>query len=139
MLSYQNNVEIKEKYVMKTKLHMNHGELISSTFWETELGIPQPLADLLYFFYVNMNFEKSKAYTLLFLESIPVGVNLKEIKNKFLISAFQKTLKNLPNKSCRDIVIAVKSLQELLDTNYQEEVWSKIQISYENAAYIAGV
>src|SRR5580698_1547052 len=109
MLSFHNNINVKNKYVDRVRAHIDADNLIRGTGWKDgkgcavgctlesyahsrypiELGLPEWLARLEDTLFENMSVEKSRTWPLLFLKTIPIGVSEdrfeKEIKAPFLV------------------------------------------------------
>src|SRR5690348_16867823 len=104
LLSFHNDPKIKAKYITRLKAHTKADEIIKGTYWEngkgcavgctvhsdnhnayeTELGLPSWLARLEDGIFEALPNSKAMKFPLLFLESIPVGVDVSSVRDKFL-------------------------------------------------------
>jgi len=103
MLSFHNDIKVKEKYVNRVKAHAKADNLIQGVGWEngkgcaigctlesfdhsaypTELGLPEWSAKLEDRLFEGMENKYAMKFPLDFLEAIPVGVDLEPVKWKF--------------------------------------------------------
>jgi hypothetical protein len=103
MISFHNDIEVKNKYVNRVKLHAEADEIVQGTGWEngkgcaigctlesfdhsaypTELGLPEWLARLEDTLFEGMENKEAMKFPVKFLESISVGVDLEPVKWKF--------------------------------------------------------
>lgn len=115
MLSFHNDIKIKQKYLDRVQHHMDMDNLVRGTGWENgkgcavgctlekydhkayeiELGIPEWLAKVEDTLFEGMDFEKSKTWPKDFLEAIPLGVDLEKCKPKFLVAVLKHSLKSM--------------------------------------------
>lgn len=104
MFAFNNDITIKEKYVSRLSAHQAADEVIKGVYWEggkgcavgctihgddhaayeTELGIPQMLAQLEDCIFEGLPNKDAKNWPLLFLNSIAVGADLSLVGWKFL-------------------------------------------------------
>lgn len=113
MLSFHNDINVKNKYVDRIKYHMSMDNIIKGTAWEKgkgcavgctlenydhsrypiELGLPAWLAKLEDIIFENLPDNLSKEWPLKFLESIPVGVSVEKVKYKISTSRMNRLIK----------------------------------------------
>ncbi len=105
MLSFHNDIAIKEKYINRVKAHQKADEIIKGIYWEDgkgcavgctihaanhdayelELGIPQTLARLEDGIFESLPNDRAKIWPAEFLSSIKVGSDLSNVWPKFAI------------------------------------------------------
>jgi hypothetical protein len=110
--AFHNDEQIKQKYLARVKHHREMDNLIRGTGWangkgcavgctleayehnryETELGIPEWLARVEDTLFEGMPKEDAMFWPERFLEAIPVGANLENVKVPFLIFILESTL-----------------------------------------------
>jgi hypothetical protein len=136
MLSYHNDISIKEKYVKRMQDHIAADELIRGVGFESgrgcavgctlnnyahsqypvELGIPEWLARLEDRLFENMSKKKSKTFPLLFLEAIKPGVDLEKIKAPFLIFILQSVLTKFDHEKFPAITSSIDDVIALYES-----------------------
>lgn len=104
LLTFHGKQEIKDKYIQRLKKHKEADEIVQGKYWEdgkgcaigctihgdehlkyeTELGIPCIIARLEDRIFEGLSNSDAKEFPLLFLESIPVGVNTDLVFYKFM-------------------------------------------------------
>ena len=104
MKAFHGDPKVKEKYLARVKAHRAADEIVQGQYWgngkgcavgctihgsdhqayETELGIPIQLAHLQDWIFENIPNKEAKNFPVDFLESIPVGVDLKLVLHQFL-------------------------------------------------------
>ena len=104
MKAFHGDPKVKEKYLARVKAHRAADEIVQGHYWEngkgcavgctihgsdhqayeTELGIPIQLAHLQDWIFENIPNKEAKNFPVDFLESIPVGVDLKLVLHQFL-------------------------------------------------------
>ena len=104
MKAFHGDPKVKEKYLGRVKDHREADEIVKGQYWgdgkgcavgctihgddhlayETELGIPAQLAHLQDWMFEHLPSEEAKDFPVDFLESIPVGADLKPVLNRFL-------------------------------------------------------
>ena len=105
MISFHGKQEIKEKYLARLRAHYKADEIVKGVYWEkekgcavgctihsndhflyeTELGIPRILAKLQDGIFENLPNKLAKEWPIEFLDSIPIGVDLKMVWPKFVV------------------------------------------------------
>ena len=116
MIAFHNDIKIKEKYVNRVKKHRELDNLkqcetgengkgcaVACTLdmvydhsrYPIELGIPEWLARLEDTIFEGLNVEDSMSWPQEFLEAIPLGVDLEQIKKPFLIFILKENIKYL--------------------------------------------
>jgi hypothetical protein len=114
MISFHGAQEIKDKFINQLEGHYVADEIIKGIYWgdgkgcaigctihgndhkkyESDLGIPEWLARLEDRLFEGLPNAHAKEFPLLFLRSIPVGVDLDKIKSSFLIVVLEKALES---------------------------------------------
>ena len=104
MKAFHGDPEVKEKYVGRVQAHRKADQIVQGQYWEdgkgcavgctihgsdhqayeTELGIPVQLAHLQDCIFEDLPNEEAKDFPVDFLESIPVGADLKLVLHQFL-------------------------------------------------------
>ncbi len=104
MKAFHGDPKVKEKYLARVKAHRKADQIVQHKYWEdgkgrvvgctihgsnyqayeTELGIPIQLAYLQDWIFENLPNGEAKNFPVDFLESIPVGVDLKPVFHQFL-------------------------------------------------------
>jgi len=122
ILSYHNDESIKNKYVERMRDHIEAGELVrglgfingrgcaigctldkyDDAQYPIELGIPRWLGQLEEIIFEKMSEKKSKKFPLEFLESIPIGVDLEQIRPLLLIYILELCLDALDHDAFPD-------------------------------------
>ena len=112
MLSFHNDIEVKNKYIDRIKNHMMMDNIIQGTGWQNgkgcavgctlesydhsrypvELGLPEWLARLEDSIFEGLSKEESKKWPILFLESINIGVNVENVKHKLAILRLERLI-----------------------------------------------
>lgn len=115
LISFHNKKSIKAKYVARVQKHIRLDQLVHGMGWdgtrgcavgctlenynhaayETELGIPEWLARVEDTLFERMSLDKSKTWPDLFLQAIPVGVNLDQVRVPFVVILLKHTLKSM--------------------------------------------
>jgi hypothetical protein len=88
-----------------------------------ELGIPLWIAFLEDRLFENMSEEKSKTFPLLFLKSIPTGVDLDQVKAPFLIFVLESTLAHFDHEKfpdCKEEIDRVIDLYKSCETDLEK-------------------
>ena len=132
MLSFHNDLAIKEKYLGRVRAHAVADEIIKGVYWEggkgcavgcsvhssdhrlyeTEMGIPRILARLEDRIFEGLPNELAKSWPERFLEAISVGKDLSKVWKHFAIFLLTDTTQCASRHPQCDIV-ASKFLQEL--------------------------
>jgi len=154
MLSFHNDIKVKEKYVNRVKAHAKADNLIQGVGWEngkgcaigctlesfdhsaypTELGLPEWSAKLEDRLFEGMENKYAMKFPLDFLEAIPVGVDLEPVKWKFCSYLCSENLSIVENcdidKDLKSQVSdSIKTIKSLHDNAAKTGVW------YGSAAY----
>ena len=158
LLSFHNDESIKKKYIDRVKAHREADNIIQGTGWESgkgcavgctlenynhsqypiELGIPEWLARLEDEIFEGLSSEEAMDWPLLFLEAIPVGVELEQIKIPFLIMVIESTLECFDYEKYPDPLNCVNKVISLLkDENSTEEEYEKAAKKAFGTAYAA--
>jgi len=163
MLSFHNDIEVKEKYVNRVKAHAKADNLIQGTGWEngkgcaigctlesfdhsaypTELGLPEWSAKLEDKLFEGMENKFAMKFPLDFLEAIPVGVDLEPVKWKFCSYLCSENLSIVENcdidKDLKSQVSdSIKTIKSLHDNAAKTGVWYGSEAdSARSAAYSA--
>jgi len=163
MLSFHNDIEVKEKYVNRVKAHAKADNLIQGTGWEngkgcaigctlesfdhsaypTELGLPEWSAKLEDKLFEGMENKFAMKFPLDFLEAIPVGVDLEPVKWKFCSYLCSENLSIVENcdidKDLKSQVSdSIKTIKSLHDNAAKTGVWYGSEAdSARSAAYLA--
>ena len=138
MLSFHNDIKIKEKYVARTDRHLKMDNLIQGDGWdgtkgchvgctldkydhksyESELGLPEWLARLCDTLHEGQTIEDAKIFFRDFLRSIPVGVDVSKVKHQFCSYLMDCNLEILKDSTytkvdeIRKIILQVKALHD---------------------------
>jgi len=132
--AFHNSAEIKQKYIDRIEQHIKADQLIHGVGWdketnrgcavgctlnkydcaayEKELGLPEWLAYLEDTLFENISLEKSRIFPKLFLESIPVGVNLDKAYHKFCKFILTEVIQMPDDKQTRDAIQKIILLHE---------------------------
>ncbi len=133
MKSFHNDQAVKDKYVSRVEQHQLADEIVQGQYWEegkgcavgctlhgenhgdyeTELGIPTWIAKLQDRLFEGMTNEDAKLFPLKFLEAIPLGVDLDQVKAPFLIFVLKGTLDTFDNEKYPNAVKAVNTVIDL--------------------------
>jgi hypothetical protein len=133
MLSFHNDKKVKAKYLARVIGHQQADHLVRGLGWdgtkgcavgctlenynhtayETELGIPEWLARVEDTLFEGMSERKSRTWPERFLRAIPVGVDLEQVRRKFLAIVLKSSLKSMraakfDKKKNPDVVAAIK-------------------------------
>ncbi len=104
MKAFHGDPKVKEKYLARVKAHREADEIVKGQYWdngkgcavgctihgenhrayEKELGIPIQIAHLQDWLFEKLRNDEVKDFPVDFLESIPVGADLKPVLNRFL-------------------------------------------------------
>ncbi len=148
MLSFHNDIEVKEKYVNRVKAHAKADNLIQGTGWEngkgcaigctlesfdhsaypTELGLPEWLARLEDRLFEGMENKYAMKFPLDFLEAIPVGVSLEPVKWKFCSYLCSDNIARVENLDIdwnlkKQVLTAIKHVKLIHDNAIETGVW----------------
>jgi hypothetical protein len=148
MLSFHNDIKVKEKYVNRVKAHAKADNLIQGVGWEngkgcaigctlesfdhsaypTELGLPEWSAKLEDRLFEGMENKYAMKFPLDFLEAIPVGVDLEPVKWKFCSYLCSENLSIVENcdidKDLKSQVSdSIKTIKSLHDNAAKTGVW----------------
>lgn len=159
MLSFHNDIEVKEKYVNRVKAHAKADNLIQGTGWEngkgcaigctlesfdhsaypTELGLPEWLARLEDRLFEGMENKYAMKFPLDFLEAIPVGVSLEPVKWKFCSYLCSDNIARVENLDIdwnlkKQVLTAIKDVKLIHDNAIETGVWDA---SAADSAYSA--
>lgn len=148
MLSFHNDIKVKEKYVNRVKAHAKADNLIQGVGWKngkgcaigctlesfdhsaypTELGLPEWSAELEDRLFEGMENKYAMKFPLDFLEAIPVGVDLEPVKWKFCSYLCSENLSIVENcdidKDLKSQVSdSIKTIKSLHDNAAKTGVW----------------
>ena len=163
MLSFHNDIEVKEKYVNRVKAHAKADNLIQGTGWEngkgcaigctlesfdhsaypTELGLPEWLARLEDRLFEGMENKYAMKFPLDFLEAIPVGVSLEPVKWKFCSYLCSDNIARVENLDIdwnlkKQVLTAIKHVKLIHDNAIETGVWdASAARAADSAAYSA--
>jgi len=165
ILSYHNDQSIKNKYVERMRDHIEAGELVRGVGFKEgrgcaigctldkyddaqypiELGIPRWLGQLEEIIFEKMSEKKSKKFPLEFLESIPIGVDLEQIRPLLLIYILELCLDALDHdafpddhKILGDVLEALRSGNtDRLDFDDMERIYRARYGEVSGTSYIA--
>ncbi len=163
LLSFHNDPAIKDKYVARLKAHAKADEFIKGKYWEngkgcavgctihssshnayeTELGIPEWLAQLEDRIFEGLDNGDAKKFAVDFLISIPVGANLEPIKWKFCAFILKENIERvlnltLDNKLKREVIEAIQKCLAVHEDAIQSGQWDESAArSAANAAIAA--
>ena len=104
MKAFHGDPKVKEKYLARVKAHQKADQIVQGHYWdrgrgcavgctihgqdhqayETKLGIPIQLAYLQDWIFEELPSKEAKDFPVDFLESIPVGEDLKPVLHRFL-------------------------------------------------------
>ena len=141
LLSFHGSKIIKDIYISRIKAHMEADEIVQGTGWDgkkgcavgctldnynvsrypIEIGIPKWLGKVQDTIHEGLTVYLSKKWPLNFLESIPVGVDLEQVKNPFLIMVLESTLKNFDNELFHDVLESINNVIELFKNNISSD------------------
>jgi hypothetical protein len=149
MLSFHNDPTIKEKYLNRVKLHRELDNIIQGIGWENgkgcavgctlenydhseypiELGLPEWLARLEDAIFENILNEEAMLWPEKFLDAIPVGVCVENVKHRLsiirmnnLLEIQNKLLESYKNSELEKIFIDVMSSIELVKKCHEAEL-----------------
>ena len=134
ILSYHNDESIKNKYVERMRDHIAAEELVRGigfykgrgcaigctldnydrAQYPIELGIPLWIGEIEEVLFEGMSEEKSEKFPLQFLENIPVGVDLEQVKSPFLIYILESCLDAFDHAAFPDVCKMVCDVIEAL-------------------------
>lgn len=112
MQAFLNKKSVKTKYLKRIENHQIADEIIKGKYWEDgkgcavgctthssnhnayelELGIPEWLARIEDTIFEGLPNKRAKQWPKEFLEAIPIGADLEQIKAPFLIFVLESTL-----------------------------------------------
>ncbi len=136
MRAFHNDPKIKEKYLNRVTAHEKADEIVQGIYWEndrgcavgctlhsadhsayeTELGIPKWLARVEDTLFEGMPIDDAKLWPRKFLEVIPVGVDLEQVKAPFLIYVLNSALESFDNKKHPDCTKAITTVIKLYES-----------------------
>jgi hypothetical protein len=149
--SFHGKQDTKDFYINRVARHIELDHLVRGIGWEDkdgkirgcgvgctlenydhsqypiELGIPEWLARVEDTLFEGMSLEKSRNWPKDFLEAIPLGVDLEQVKPKFLIMVLESTLptfdhEKYPNvKKCLDRSIALWKRDDIGSEAFNKE------------------
>lgn len=113
MLSFHNDEKVKQKYIERIKKHKEADAIIQGTGWENgrgcavgctlenydhsrypiELGLPEWLAHLEDAIFEGLEKKDALEWPLKFLESIPIGVDVENVKHRLAIYRMDNLIK----------------------------------------------
>lgn len=148
MKAFYNDPAIKQLYLDRVTAHEKADEIIKGAHWqngkgcavgctihsglhlsyETELGIPEVLAQLEDYFFEGLSNEEAKTWPRRFLSAIKVGADLSQVWPKFAI--FLLTDPSQCNSLHPQCDIVAKAYQDQLD---------KIEVDWGNIAHATRV
>ena len=151
MLSFHNDPTIKEKYLSRLKEHAKLDNIIQGTGWENgkgcaigctlenynhkkyevELGIPEWLAKMEDKLFEGMPNKEAKKFPVKFLEAIPVGVDLDQVKTPFIIYVLEFSLTCFDHNRYPDVTKVVKEVIDLYQSGETDVE------KYEKSTYAA--
>lgn len=141
MQAFHNDQKVKDFYLGRVEAHREADEIIQGFYWENgkgcaigctihgddhsayerELGIPMWLAKVEDKIFEGLLKKEAKEWPVQFLEAIPVGVDLNQIKIPFLIFVVESTMNTFDHqkfsrvkKSIDDVLAALKSGEKLV-------------------------
>jgi hypothetical protein len=155
MISFHGDQKIKDKYVERMRAHIDADNLIRGEGWtgtkgcavgctlerydhaayETEIGLPRWIAKLEDRLFERMNLEKSKTFPLIFLESIPLGVDCGKALIPFLICICESALSSTKNNKSTAVIQGV--LEQLRKPKLNLSALKNAQTAAYAAAYPA--
>ena len=159
MLSYHGDPLIKAKYIARFAAHRAADEVIQGrgfmqgrgcfvgctldaydhSRFPTELGWPEWLAYLADAIFEGLPTTEAAQFGTDLLEAMPVGVNLKTVKNKFLLALQLRNLARITRAKitgAKVCIAAIKSVIELLakDVEPQSTAWAVAGSAAKSAA-----
>ncbi len=164
MLSYLNDVKVKEKFVTRMQDHIDADELIRNVgfengrgcavgctlnrydpnAFENELGIPEWIAHIIDFIHDNASNDVWPSFALDFLNAVPVGKDLDCLKAKiniFILKLNKKRVESLDylDEKIRHIVLSsINKCIELHNSeSAAESAWSAARSAAWSAEYRA--
>lgn len=164
MLSFLNDSNIKQQYLNQVLSHQNNNEIVQGSYWDGEkgcavgvtihsadhslyeslLGIPKWLAYAEDKIGEGLTLNDAKSWPYDFLNSIPVGVDLDQIKVSFLISIIESAQLQFDNIFYPKQALYISdTLSELNENNIDVKVLRKNRhdndvYAYADAAAYAG-
>ena len=132
--AFRGDPKVKEKYLARVEAHRDADEIIHNTYWdngvgcavgctihsddhqayEDELGIPEQLAYLQDMIFDSLPIEEARDLTVDFLESIPVGADLRPVVHQFLhwllVDSGDGVIQYVQNDGVRDVIQEVADL-----------------------------
>ena len=158
VLSFHNDIKIKQKYLSRLEAHRQADEIIKGKYWEegkgcavgctvhssshdvypVELGICWQLALVEDGLFENLPNEDAKNFPIEFLEAIPVGINTDVVYRKWVLwvladekEGLINVIKNEEHKK------ALQSVADLYTLSFEREIkhseWKKLADKYAYA------
>ena len=162
MLSYLNDPAVKAKYQARFAAHRVADEVIQGQGFENgrgcfvgctldayeherfpvELGWPKWLAHLADMIFEGVPKTEAAQFGTDLLEAVPVGVNLKPVRSRFLLTVQRRSLARIAdntNLSEPQIRAAIQAVINLLEKDEPAEsaAWSAAKSAAESAAELA--
>ena len=141
LLSFHGNPAIKDKYINRLKEHHRLDQIIKGRGCAEELGLPIWLAYLENAIFEELHTEKAPQFAVDFLEAIPVGVCVENVKWQLAIARHTAQLIRLENctetyaEECRN---AIKKVIELCSSKLNNELYAESAESVAEFARSSG-
>lgn len=156
MKSFHSDIKVKEKYLKRVKAHAVADEIIKGRYWvegkgcavgctihsnnhnayESELGIPEWLARVEDTIFEGLPNEKAKSWPQYFLESIPIGKDLNQIKVTFIIFILESNT-HFDRKKFPDAAKAIDDILVLYKAGKTPQTHIEEFVAAESAAWSA--
>jgi hypothetical protein len=131
--AFLNKKLVKTKYLNRVIAHRKADEIVKGMYWEngkgcavgctvhssrhdsyeTELGIPSWLAQLEDTLFEHVSNKYGKTFPERFLNAIPVGVDLAQVKSKFLIFVLKSVLTKFDHEKFPKSASSIKAVIKL--------------------------
>ena len=159
MLSFRNDIKVKNKYLKRLKEHRIADEIVKGYYWENgkgcavgctvhsnnhrayeyQLGIPEWLARLEDVIFEGLPNEEAKLWPELFLKSIPVGVTEEQFEELRHKQAILRQKRNLKIQEQQYEVTPLDYLKQVIDAiklviKYHENPIESLRLEARSAA-----
>lgn len=162
LLAFHGDVKIKEKYLTRVRAHRAEDELVKGQYWEdgkgcavgctihssdhakyeSQLGIPMTIARLEDSIFEELPNECAMTWPERFLEIIPVGADLSQVTDKFLLWLLSDKKCGVLQCAQGDGVVAIQKIMSLYERKISgeqilEQEWGDAADAAYAAAYAA--
>lgn len=157
MKAFNDDTNIKEKYMSRLKAHALADEIVKGIYWEngkgcavgctihssnhkayeTELGVPQWLARVEDRIFEGLPNDRAKLWPIEFLNAVNVGSDLEKIKAPFMIYILESVIDKFDHKKFPEVLSSVNKVIELYKNNGTTEEFMSARAAAAAAAYAA--